>query len=281
MEQVHLRIARPRAAAARRRVVAWALGLAAAAPALSVAAEPPAPPAAAAPSVTAEPPAPPAAAAPSVAAEPPAPPAAAAPSVAAEPPAPPAAPASTPAPAPAVAPAVAGVPPGATWEETAAAHEARIAALEGQARRVHEIGSADERRAEQRRIELELAAARAAFRDFEERTTEWNSPVMVISGLVLTTLGGAAILSGAVLVFASHDDSSAARAEASEVAIATALGGVAGVAVGLPLYVFGKRRVRRDDAPSAPAVARLLVGPGAVAASPGAGPLSAGLRVAF
>ncbi|WP_437605416.1 hypothetical protein WMF20_30395 [Sorangium sp. So ce834] len=276
MEQVHLRFARPRAAAARRRVVAWALGLAAAAPALSVAAEPPAPPAASAPSVAAEPPAPPAASAPSVAAEPPAPPAASAPSVAAEPPAPPA---STP--APPAAPAVAGVPPGATWEATAAAHEARIAALEGQARRVHEIGSADERRAEQRRIELELAAARAAFRDFEERTTEWNSPVMVVSGLVLTTLGGAAILSGAVLVFASHDDSSAARTEASNVAIATALGGVAGVAVGLPLYVFGKRRVRRDDAPSAPAVARLLVGPGAVAASPGAGPLSAGLRVAF
>ncbi|WP_437313398.1 hypothetical protein [Sorangium sp. So ce385] len=277
MKQAHLRFARPRAAAARRRVVAWALGLAASAAALSVAAEPPAPPAAAAPSVAVEPPAPPAAAAPAVAAEPPAPPAAAAPSVAAAPPAPPA---STPALAPPVAPAVAGVPPGATWEATAAAHEARIAALERQARRVHELGSADERRAEQRRIELELAAARAAFRDFEERTTEWNSPVMMISGLVLTTLGGAAILGGAALVFASHDDSSAARTEASEVAIATALGGVAGVAVGLPLYVFGKRRVRRDDAPSAP-VARLLVGPGAVAASPGAGPLSAGLRVAF
>ncbi|WP_437949842.1 hypothetical protein WME98_02805 [Sorangium sp. So ce296] len=272
MKQAHLRFARPRAAVARRRVVAWALGLAAAVPALSVAAEPPAPPA---PSVAAEPPA---AAAPSVVAEPPAPPAAAAPSVAAEPPAPPA---STPAPAPPAAPAVAGVPPGATWEATAAAHEARIAALESQARRVHELGSADERRAEQRRIELELAAAREAFRDFEERTTEWNSPVMVISGLVLTTLGGAAILSGAALVLASHDNSTAARTEASRVAIATALGGVAGIAVGLPLYVFGKRRVRRDDAPSAPAVARLLVGPGAVAASPGAGPLSAGLRVAF
>ncbi|WP_437934084.1 hypothetical protein [Sorangium sp. So ce341] len=272
MKQAHLRFARPRAAAARRRVVAWALSLAAAAPALSVAAEPPAPPAAAAPSVATAPPAPPAAPALSVAAEP------SAPSVAA---APPAAPASTPAPAPPVAPAVAGVAPAATWEATAAAHEARIAALESQARRVHELGSADERRAEQRRIELELEAARAAFRDFEERTTEWNSPVMMISGLVLTTLGGAAILSGAALVFASHDDSSAARAEASEVAIATALGGVAGIAVGLPLYVFGKRRVRRDDAPSAPAVARLLVGPGAVAASPGAGPLSAGLRVAF
>ncbi|KYF93799.1 hypothetical protein BE20_08345 [Sorangium cellulosum] len=176
---------------------------------------------------------------------------------------------------------MAGVPPGATWEATAAAHQARIAALERQARRVHELGSADERRAEQRRIELELAAERAAFRDFEERTTEWNSPVMVISGLVLTTLGGAAILGGAALVLASHDDSTAARTEASRVAIATALGGVAGLAVGLPLYVFGKRRVRRDDAPSAPAVARLLVGPGAVAASPGAGPLSAGLRVAF
>ncbi|WP_437566555.1 hypothetical protein [Sorangium sp. So ce542] len=250
MKQAHLRIACPRAAAARRRVVAWALGLAAAAPAFSAAAEPPAPPAAAAPSVAAEPPAPPAAAA------------------------------STPAPAPPVAPAVAGVPPGATWEATAAAHEARIAALESQARRVHELGSADERRAEQRRIELELAEARAAFRDFEERTTEWNSPVMVVSGLVLTTLGGAAILSGAALVLASHDNSTAARTEASRVAIATALGGVAGIAVGLPLYVFGKRRVRRDDAPSAP-VARLLVGPGAVAASPGAGPLSAGLRVAF
>ncbi|WP_437806881.1 hypothetical protein [Sorangium sp. So ce1078] len=192
--------------------------------------------------------------------------------------------ASTPPPAepPAlVAPAVAGVPPGATWEETAAAHEARIAALESQARRVHELGSEDERRAARRRIELELEAAREAFRDFEERTTEWNSPVMMISGLVLASLGGAAILGGAVLVFASHDDSSAGRSEASKLAIATAAGGVAGVAVGLPLYVVGKRPVRRDAAASPPVVARLLVGPGAVAASPAAGPLSAGLRVAF
>ncbi|WP_437573717.1 hypothetical protein [Sorangium sp. So ce887] len=207
--------------------------------------------------------------------------AAPAPSAAAEPPAEGAARVSTPPPAPPVAPAVAGLRPGATWEETAAAHEARIAALESQARRVHEIGSEDERRAAQRRIELELAAARRDFDDFEERTTEWNSPVMAISGLVLASLGGAAILGGAVLVFASYDDSSAGRSEASKLAIAAAAGGVAGVAVGLPLYVIGKKRVRSDAASSAPVVARLLVGPGAVAASPGAGPLSAGLRVAF
>ncbi|WP_437643942.1 hypothetical protein [Sorangium sp. So ce362] len=210
--------------------------------------------------------------------------AAPAPPAAAEPPAGGAAGASTPppaAPASPVAPAVAGLRPGATWEETAAVHEARIAALESQARRVHEIGSEDERRAAQRRIELELAAARRDFDDFEERTTEWNSPVMMVSGLVLASLGGAAILGGAVLVFASYDDSSAGRSEASKLAIATAAGGVAGAAIGLPLYVIGKKRVRRDAASSAPVVARLLVGPGAVAASPGAGPLSAGLRVAF
>ncbi|XXX72801.1 hypothetical protein WMF30_34650 [Sorangium sp. So ce134] len=245
-ERAHLRFAHPRAASARRRrreaprrLVAWALAVAAAASAPSAAAEGPAGGAA---SVSTPPPA---------------------------------------ATAPPAAPAVPGVPPGATWEATAAAHEARIAALEGQARRVHELGSEDERRAAQRRIELELAAAREAFRDFEEGTTEWNSPVMTISGLVLATLGGAAILSGAVLVFASHDDSSAARSETSKVAIATAIGGVVGVAVGLPLYAVGRRRVRREAASGAPAAARLLVGPGAVAASPGAGPLSAGLRVAF
>ncbi|WP_437774755.1 hypothetical protein [Sorangium sp. So ce1097] len=244
MAQVRSRLAAPRALsaplrAARRRLAAWALALAAAAAAPSAAAQTPA--------EGAPPPAPP----------PPAPP----------PPAPPP-------PAPQGLP---GLPPGATWDETVAAHEARIASLERQARSAATRGSEEALR----RIELDLQAARRAYRDFEERTTERNSPFMMVSGLVLSGLGGAAVITGLVLVVANHDDTGADARDRYTVALATAAGGAVGLGVGLPLYVIGKKRVRKDIESSAPVAARLLVGPGAVAASPGAGPLSVGLRVAF
>ncbi|XXT15390.1 hypothetical protein WME94_34585 [Sorangium sp. So ce429] len=188
-----------------------------------------------------------------------------------------AAPPSSAAPPPPAAPPVAGLPPGATWEETMAAYEATITALQRQARSAGARGSEEERR----RIELEIEATERGFRDFEERTTERNSDVMMVSGLALTGLGGVALLGGMVLVVARRDDVGAQRRESQTLVLATAIGGVAGVAVGVPLYVIGKKRVRKDLEPSAPVAARLLVGPGAVAASPGAGPLAVGLRVAF
>ncbi|WP_438003658.1 hypothetical protein WME89_32985 [Sorangium sp. So ce321] len=183
-------------------------------------------------------------------------------------------PASAPPPA---APPVAGLPQGATWEETMAAYEATITALQRQARSAEARGSEEERR----RVELEIEATERGFRDFEERTTERNSDVMMVSGLALAGLGGVALLGGMVLVVAHRDDDGAQRRESQTLVLATAIGGVAGVAVGVPLYVIGKKRVRKDLEPSAPVAARLLVGPGAVAASPGTGPLAVGLRVAF
>ncbi|WP_437661420.1 hypothetical protein [Sorangium sp. So ce1182] len=183
-------------------------------------------------------------------------------------------PASAPPPA---APPVAGLPQGATWEETMAAYEATMTALQRQARSARARGSEEERR----RVELEIEATERGFRDFEERTTERNSDVMMVSGLALAGLGGVALLGGMVLVVAHRDDVGAQRRESQTLVLATAIGGVAGVAVGVPLYVIGKKRVRKDLEPSAPVAARLLVGPGAVAASPGTGPLAVGLRVAF
>ncbi|WP_437518722.1 hypothetical protein [Sorangium sp. So ce1099] len=188
-----------------------------------------------------------------------------------------AAPPSSAPPPPPAAPPVAGLPPGATWEETVAAYEATITALQRQARSAAARGSEEERR----RIELEIEATERGFRDFEERTTERNSDAMMVSGLALAGLGGVALLGGMVLVVAHRDDVGAQRRESQTLVLATAIGGVAGVAVGVPLYVIGKKRVRRDLEPSAPVAARLLVGPGAVAASPGTGPLAVGLRVAF
>ncbi|WP_437730384.1 hypothetical protein [Sorangium sp. So ce1335] len=182
-----------------------------------------------------------------------------------------------PAPPPPGLPGLPGVPPGATWDETVAAYEARIASLERQARSAATRGAEEELR----RIELDLEATRRGYRDFEERTTERNSPFMMVSGLVLSGLGGVAVLTGLVLVVANHDDTGEDARDRYTVALATAAGGVAGIGVGLPLYVIGKKRVRKDLESSAPVAARLLVGPGAVAASPGAGPLSVGLRVAF
>ncbi|MGK3987528.1 hypothetical protein WME99_31095 [Sorangium sp. So ce136] len=179
--------------------------------------------------------------------------------------------------APPAAPPVAGLPPGATWEETVAAYQATITALQRQARSADARGAEEERR----RVELEIEATERGFRDFEERTTERNSDVMMISGLALAGLGGVALLGGMVLVVAHRDDVGAQRRESQTLVLATAIGGVAGVAVGVPLYVIGKKRVRKDLEPSAPVAARLLVGPGAIAASPGAGPLAVGLRVAF
>ncbi|WP_437302846.1 hypothetical protein [Sorangium sp. So ce388] len=180
-------------------------------------------------------------------------------------------------PLPPAAPPVAGLPPGATWEETMAAYEATMTALQRQARSAKARGAEEERR----RIELEIEATERGFRDFEERTTERNSDAMMVSGLALAGLGGVALLAGMVLVVAHRDDVGAQRRESQTVVLATAIGGVAGVAVGVPLYVIGKKRVRKDLEPSAPVAARLLVGPGAVAASPGTGPLAVGLRVAF
>ncbi|WP_438022422.1 hypothetical protein [Sorangium sp. So ce233] len=237
MEQVRSRRAPPRAPsaprrAARRRLVAWALAFAAAAPASTAIAQTPTEGAA---RVSTAPPPPPA------------------------------------------PPGLPGLPPGATWDETVAAYEARIAALERQARSAATRGSEDELR----RIDLDLQATRRAYRDFEERTTERNSPFMMVSGIVLSGLGGVALISGLVLVVANHDDTGADARDRYTAALVTAAGGVAGLGVGLPLYVIGKKRVRRDLEPSAPVAARLLVGPGAVAASPGAGPLSLGLRLAF
>ncbi|XYH93500.1 hypothetical protein ACMHYB_37370 [Sorangium sp. So ce1128] len=188
-----------------------------------------------------------------------------------------AAPPSSAPPPPPAAPPVAGLPPGATWEETVAAYQATIAALERQARSADARGAEEERR----RIELEIEATERGFRDFEERTTERNSDAMMVSGLALAGLGGVALLGGMVLVVASYDDVGARRRESQTLVLATAIGGVAGIAVGVPLYVVGKKRVRKDLEPSAPVAARLLVGPGAVAASPGTGPLAVGLRVAF
>ncbi|WP_437874622.1 hypothetical protein [Sorangium sp. So ce513] len=247
MEQVRSRLAAPRAPtapllAARRRLAAWALALAAAAAAPTAAAQTPTE----------------GAAHPSTAPPPPASP---------PPPAPP----------PSASPGLPGIPPGATWDETVAAYEAHIASLERQARSAAMRGSEEA----VRRIELDLQAARRAYRDFEERTTEPNSPFMMVSGLVLSGLGGVAVITGLVLVVAKHDDTGADARDRYTVALATAAGGAVGLGVGLPLYVIGKKRVRKDIESSAPLAARLLVGPGAVAAAPGAGPLSVGLRVAF
>lgn len=185
--------------------------------------------------------------------------------------------ASTAPPPPPAPPGLPGLPPGATWDETVAAYEARITSLERQARSAATRGS----EGELRQIELDLQATRRAYRDFEERATERNSPLMMVSGLVLSGLGGAAVITGLVLVVANHDDTGADARDRYTVALATAAGGAVGLGVGLPLYVIGKKRVRKDLESSAPLAARLLVGPGAVAASPGAGPLSVGLRVAF
>ncbi|WP_437766287.1 hypothetical protein WMF27_25385 [Sorangium sp. So ce281] len=186
-------------------------------------------------------------------------------------------------PAPPAAPAVEELPPQAVWEATVAAYEARIAALKYEADAIHDFVEAEDvRDARGRQIELEIEATKRELRGFVERTTERNSPVMMVSGIVLAGLGAAALVTGAVLITANHDEAVTKQRDGYTVAVATAVGGVAAVGVGLPLYVIGKRRVLRKGLElRGLAAARLLVGPAAVAASPGAVPLGVGLRVAF
>ncbi|WP_437521165.1 hypothetical protein WME79_28535 [Sorangium sp. So ce726] len=229
------------AAAVRRRLVAWALALAGAVLASSAAAQTPAEGAAHTPPPPFAPPAPPA------------------------------------------APAVERLPPEAMWEATVAAYEARIEALKYEADSIHDfVDSEDMRDAHGRQIELEIEATKRELRDFVERTTERKSTVMMVSGIVLASLGAAALVTGAVLIPANHDEAATKHRDTYTAALATAAGGVVAVGVGLPLYVIGKKRVLRKGLdPRGPAAARLLVGPGAVAASPGAIPLGVGLRIAF
>ncbi|WP_437585790.1 hypothetical protein [Sorangium sp. So ce1000] len=257
------------AASARRRLIAWALAAAAAVLASSATAQTPGEGAAPAPpaSTLAPPPA-------STLAPPPA-------STLAPPPAPTLAPPPAPS-APPGAPAVEGLPPGAQWEATVAAYEARIEALKYEARAVREFaGSEEVRDARERQIALEIKATKRALGDFVERTTERNSPVMMVSGLILAGLGGAALVTGATLLIVNHDEAVTSHRDGYTVALATTAGGVVGLGVGLPLYAIGKKRVPRRLAPRGPAAARLVVGPGAVAASPGAVLLGVGLRFAF
>ncbi|AUX44680.1 hypothetical protein SOCE26_061470 [Sorangium cellulosum] len=203
---------------------------------------------------------------------------------AAQTPAEPAAPRPPPS-APHVAPAAPGLPPGATWEEAIAAYEARIAGIERQLRLLDQAGSDEEDdRARRRRLELDLAAAEEELGEFMERTTERRSAVLMFSGLGVAILGGVALVSGVVLIAATHDRPVGAdgRRDGYDEAVATALVGGAALAVGLPLYVIGKQRVRKDPESGEPAVAaRLLVGPGAVVAPAGEGALGVGLRVVF
>jgi hypothetical protein len=191
----------------------------------------------------------------------------------------PAGPHPPPPPAPHVEPAAAGLPPSASWEQTVAAYEARIAELERQIRLVEKLGSSEEYRIKRPRLELDLLAAQDALDDFKERTTERNSSVMMFSGLAVAILGGVAVLSGAVLGMTERAQD---RRHGYDTAVATALGGVGALAVGLPLYAIGKKKVRKDVQPSEPVVvvARAVVGPGA-AVSTGAGTLGVGLRCAF
>ncbi|WP_437274868.1 hypothetical protein WME90_26855 [Sorangium sp. So ce375] len=249
MGRIHSRVAHPpapparvsSAAAVRRRLVAWALALAGAVLASSAAAQAPAEGADRAPPPQLAPSAPPA------------------------------------------APAVEGLPPEAMWEATVAAYEARIAALKYEADAVHDfVDSEDVRDAQGRQIELEIEATKRALRDFVERTTERNSTVMMVSGIVVASLGAAALVTGAMLITVNHDEDATKHRDTYTAALATAAGGVAAVGVGLPLYVIGKKRVLRKGLdPRGPAAARLLVGPGAVAAPSGVVPLGVGLRVAF
>ncbi|WP_437669374.1 hypothetical protein [Sorangium sp. So ce131] len=196
----------------------------------------------------------------------------------------PAAPLPSPA-APAAPYAAPGLPPGATWEEALAAYEARIAGIERQLRLLDQAGSDEERNgARRRRLELDLEATEEELGEFMERTTERRSAVLMFSGLGVAILGGVALVSGVVLIAATHDRPVGAdeRRDGYDEAVATALVGGAAVAVGLPLYVIGKQRVRKGPESGEPAAAaRLLVGPGAVAAPGGAGALGVGLRVAF
>lgn len=251
MGRVHSRFAHPfapparvsstSAATVRRRLVAWALALAGAVLASSAAAQAPAEGADRTPPPQLAPSAPPA------------------------------------------APAVEGLPPQAMWEATVAAYEARIKALKHEADAVHDfVEDEDMRDAHGRQIELEIEATKRELRNFIERTTERNSTVMMVSGIVLASLGAAALVTGAVLITANHDEAATEHRDTYTVALATAAGGVAAVGVGLPLYVIGRKRVlRRGLEARGPAAARLLVGPGAVGASPGAVPLGVGLRIAF
>ncbi|WP_437850097.1 hypothetical protein [Sorangium sp. So ce363] len=204
-------------------------------------------------------------------------------SAAAQTPPPQLAPSAPPA-APAVAaPAVEELPPQAMWEATVAAYEARIEALKYEADAIHDfVDSEDMRDARGRQIELEIEATKRELRNFMERTTERNSTVMMVSGIVLASLGAAALVTGAVLITANHDEAVTKHRDGYTVAVATAAGGVAAVGAGLPLYVIGKKRVLRKGLDMRGlAAARLLVGPGAVVASPGAVPLGLGLRIAF
>ncbi|WP_437541695.1 hypothetical protein WME97_27735 [Sorangium sp. So ce367] len=229
----------------RRRLVAWALALAGAVLASSAAAQAPAEGAERTPPPQLAPSAPPA--------------------------------------APPAAPAAEELPPQAMWEATVAAYEARIKALKYEADTIHDfVEDEDMRDAHGRQIELEIEATKRELRNFMERTTERNSTVMMVSGIVLASLGAAALVTGAVLITANHDEAAAKHRDTYTVAVATAVGGAAAVGVGLPLYVIGKKRVlRRGLDMRGLAAARLLVGPGAVAASPGAVPLGVGLRIAF
>ena len=150
--------------------------------------------------------------------------------------------------------------PDAWFHREIAEREARIAALRQQVERAE--GREDEQEEDVKgRLEQELELEEESLNDFRETSTKRYSQGMTAGGAVLFGLGSGAVLAGLVATYAAlyngalkGDSDGDAAAVAALVLVPL---GVSGLAVGLPLFRVGNKRVVKPE----PTGAGLWVGP--------------------
>ena len=104
-----------------------------------------------------------------------------------------------------------------------------------------------------------------AFPQKERRSTG-----MMVSGIVLTSLGGLVTLVGSLVAVSSGsttvtcDDTGcfSTRNDSTELGTGLIVGGLVSIAVGIPLIVYGSKKVPIDPAAAAPAAAKWIGAPG-------------------
>jgi len=91
----------------------------------------------------------------------------------------------------------------------------------------------------------------------------------MVTGIVLTSVGGLVILAGSLAVvgststnFTCEGDVCSSTSGSPAVGTGMIIGGLVGIALGIPLLVYGAKKVPIDPAASAPAAATWVGAPG-------------------
>lgn len=131
------------------------------------------------------------------------------------------------------------------WPQTLEEMDHELARVKFEVREAKRRGDAHaERLWEERRESL-----RRARRELFERTTERASSGMMVTGIVLTPLGGSALIAGIAFMSIGAFDDATPEAETFERAgLIASVAGVAVLGAGLSLWIVGARRVPREAA---------------------------------